>query len=185
MLRRYVGGTRWGNGSRQERDGGTRDCAHRGLGHASPYVDLMVDSSTVEPIKQRAVVAAITHDDVRIWLVHDDSGDPTVSIVRDDPKHAHRHVRPAQAMRGHASEVREGPYFDYVADVLTAASEVVLVGHGKGKGNAVERFMQHSGQRSSDVLHRIVGTGNLNLPHMTNAEIASTARQWWKDHRES
>lgn len=145
----------------------------------------MVDVSTVEPIKERAVVAAITHDDVRIWLVHDDNGDPAVSIVRDDAKHAHRRARPAQARRGHTSEVSEGPYFDYVADVLAAASEVVLVGHGKGRGNAVDRFMRHSGQRSADVLHRIVGTGNLNLPHMTNAEIATTARQWWKAHRES
>jgi hypothetical protein len=144
----------------------------------------MIDASTVEAIKQRAIVAAITHDDVRIWLVHDASGDPAVSIVRDDPKHAHRHVRPAQARRGHASEISEGPYFDYVAEVLAAASEVVLVGHGKGRGNAVERFMRHSSQRKPDVLHRIVGTGNLNLPHMSNAEIASTARQWWQAHRE-
>ena len=154
-------------------------------GHVSTYVVVMIDASTIEPIKERAVVAAVTHDDVRIWLVHDDNGDPAVSIVRADPKHAHRHVRPAQSRRGHASEISEGPYFDYLAEVLMAASEVVLVGHGKGRGNAVERFMRHSGQRFPDVLHRIVGTGNLNLPHMSNAEIASTARQWWKDHREA
>lgn len=56
---------------------------------------------------------------------------------------------------------------------------MVLVGHGKGKGNEVEKFMGHLVETRSPLLARVVGTGVANLPAMTDGEVIAAARERW------
>lgn len=123
-------------------------------------------------------MAAITHDHARIWLLNGDGGDPVLRLERpsDSP---HRHVWPAQSRHGHSSETAEPAYFADLETVLGSASTVVLVGHGKGKGNEVEKFMGHLVETRSPLLARVVGTGVANLPAMTDGEVIAAARERW------
>lgn len=131
-----------------------------------------------DALHERAVVAAVTHDHARIWLLNGESSDPMFRLERpsDSP---HRHVWPAQSHHGHASDTAEPSWFADLEHVLGSASTVVLVGHGKGKGNEVERFMGHLVATRSPLLARVVGTGVANLPAMTDAEIIAAARERW------
>lgn len=79
----------------------------------------------------------------------------------------------------HASETMEPVYFDDIEKVLSGTSKIVLVGHGKGRSNAVDRFMAHLAQAHSPVLGRVIATGVANLPALTDAEVIAAARERW------
>lgn len=139
---------------------------------------LCMNNLDLEKLKDRAVVAAITHDEARIWLLNDDSPNPVLRIERTEPEHVH--VRQAQAHHGHASEIGEINYFDDIADSLANVSTVVLMGHGRGKANAAERFAHHAKNHHKSLLLKIAVTGHINLPAMGDAEIITEARRRWK-----
>ena len=96
-----------------------------------------MEQNILRQIADRSLVAAITHDNARIWLLNEDKEDPVAVVRRIEPEV--RHVRQGQQHHGHASEVAEVPYFAELASVLSVGSNVVLVGHGTGKSNAMNR----------------------------------------------
>lgn len=144
-----------------------------------PYVACMVNPTEAKDVvTDRAVVAAITHDHANVWLLNTNGSEPLTRLDRrsDSP---HRHISPAQSHHMHASETTEPAFFADLEALLGAASRVILVGHGKGKGNEVDRFMGHLARVRSPLLSRVVGTGVANLPAMTDAEVIAAARERW------
>lgn len=132
-----------------------------------------------DSLEGHAVVAAITHNHTRLWLLNDSGADPVLEVLRDDEKMQHGHIKAGQSSHMHENELGEGAYFEYLADVLNQATSLVLLGHGKGKANAMERFVKHVEKHRSSVFARIVGTGVINLPHLSDAEVIAAARSWW------
>ena len=137
-----------------------------------------MSEDAMKQVANRAVVAAITHDETRLWLLNDESQHPMMRISRNEPENIH--VRQAQAHHGHASEIGEINYFNELASVLSHASSVVLMGHGTGKANAAARFEQHVTQHSKPLLAKIAATGIINIPALGDAEIIHEARRQWK-----
>ena len=137
---------------------------------------VVVDPPT--EIVDRSIVAAITHDHARVWLLEEGNAEPIALIER--PLDAeHRRSRPAEIGRGHHSEIGELPWYSLLEHVLGRSKQLILIGHGKGKGNEVDRFMGHLAETRSPLLGRVVGTGIANLPAMTDSEIISAARERW------
>ena len=134
-------------------------------------------NDVLEKIRDRSVVAAVTHDHARVWLLNDESRDPVCEVTRATP--IVRHVRAAQDHHGHASEVAEVPYFTELAAILSVASNVVLVGHGVGKSNAVNRFINHLDVHREALRNRIAATGTANITAMSGGQIIEEARRKW------
>lgn len=132
-----------------------------------------------QSIAGHAIVAAITHNHTRLWLLNDEGSEPVLEVLRDDEKMRHDHIKAGQSSHMHQNELGEIAYFEYLAEVLNQASSLVLLGHGKGKGNAMERFVAHIEKHRSSVFGRIVGTGVINLPHLSDGEVIAAARSWW------
>lgn len=139
---------------------------------------LHMNDDAVKKMVNRAVVAAITHDETRLWLLNDESQHPFFQISRSEPDHAH--VRQAQTHHGHASEIGEVGYFNEIANVLSHASRIVLMGHGTGKANAATRFEQHVSPHWTPLLAKIVATGIINIPALSDSGIIQEARRRWK-----
>lgn len=134
---------------------------------------------SAEQIDGHAIVAAITHNHTRLWLLNDSSVEPVLEVLRDDEKLHHGHIKAGQSSHMHQNELGEVAYFEYLAEVLSRANSLVLLGHGKGKSNAMERFVKHIERHRSRVFERVVGTGVINLPHLSDGEIIAAARSWW------
>ncbi len=79
----------------------------------------------------------------------------------------------------HSSETMEPVFFGEIEKVLSGSSKIVLVGHGKGRSNAVDRFMVHLAESRSPVLGRVIATGMANLPALSDAEVIAAARERW------
>lgn len=137
-----------------------------------------MEQETLRLLADRSLVAAITHDHTRVWLLNEDKDEPVVDVNRERPEH--RHVGPAQAQHGHGDETAEVPYFAEIASVLNVASNVVLVGHGTGKANAMLGFMEYIREHNPSLFRRIAATGTANVPSMTGAQIIHDARKKWR-----
>ena len=123
-------------------------------------------------------MAAITHDHSRAWLLNEDYEEPVVAVIRETPEV--RHVRSGQEHHGHASSLGEVPYFAELATVLSVGSNVVLVGHGTGKANAMNRFVEYLADHNSALHQRIAATGTANIAAMTGSQIIQDARKKWR-----
>lgn len=137
-----------------------------------------MEQTLLRQIADRSLVAAITHDNTRIWLLNEDQEDPVVVVTRQEPDI--RHVRQGQERHGHASEAAEVPYFAELASVLAVGSNVVLVGHGTGKANAMNRFVEYLALHHAQLHQRIAATGNANIAAMSGSQIIQDARVKWR-----
>lgn len=135
--------------------------------------------SAEELLKDRALVAAVTHDLTRVWLLHEESTDPVVVIHR--PGVVHMHARAGQERHGHAAETSEMPYFLEVARVLGLGSNVLLLGHGTGRSNTMERFIAHVEEHHKALRARIVASGNVNIPALSDQQLVNDARHRWPE----
>lgn len=91
------------------------------------------------------------------------------------------HVRDAQHHGGHDTDNCDKAYFEEVAKILAPAGEILLVGHGTGKSNAVLKLIQHLERYHSDVAHKVVGSLDVNVPAMTDGELLAAARAWFDE----
>lgn len=130
-----------------------------------------------ERLRGRALVAAVTHDVTRVWLLHEESTEPVLVIRR--PGVVHMHARAGQERHGHAAETSEAPYFIEVARVLNLGSNVLLLGHGAGRSNTMEQFLGHLETHHEPLLGRIVASRNVNIPALSDQQLVDHARHRW------
>ena len=137
-----------------------------------------MNQEMLRKIADRSLVAAITHDNARVWLLNEDYEEPVIVISRETPEV--KHVRAGQEHHGHATSLAEVPYFAELASVLSVGSNVVLVGHGTGKANAMNRFVDYLADHNSALHQRIAATGTANIAAMTGSQIIQDARKKWR-----
>ncbi|MEI6404710.1 MAG: hypothetical protein WCO64_02930 [Actinomycetes bacterium] len=127
------------------------------------------------------VIAVITRDETRIWSTDAKRGDIPTTIAL--PPVDHHHVREAQHHGGHESTKNDRPYHEAIAQALRPAGEILLIGHGKGKGNSMLQFVQFLESHHHDIAAHVVGTVEEDIVAMTEPEILAAARKWIATHR--
>lgn len=140
-------------------------------------------ANVLEDIHGKFVVVALTKNDARIWLSDATRGTAPETITRPAQDEAHRHVREAQAGHGHKTNHGEREFLEQVATAVAPAADILIIGHGKGKSNAMIRLAQHLERHHPAVAKKVVGAIDANLPAMTEPQILATAREWFEDHR--
>lgn len=132
-----------------------------------------------EDLTNRLVVAVVEQDETRVWLTNAEKGSKPEVI--HPPAARNIHVRGAQSHGGHDSNKTDKEYYEEISKILSPAGEILLVGHGKGKSNAVLKLIQHLERHHSDVAHKVVGSLDLNVPAMTDGELLAAARSWFDE----
>ncbi|MDP4589434.1 MAG: hypothetical protein NWS06_03410 [Candidatus Nanopelagicales bacterium] len=131
-----------------------------------------------EDLTNRLVVAVIEQHETKIW--------PTNAVKGTKPEVIHplsssHHVSEAQHHTGHESEQANKTYFEEISKSLESAGEILLVGHGHGKSNAVLKFIQHLERYHANVAQKVVGSLDINLPALTDGELLAAARAWFDE----
>ena len=130
------------------------------------------------------VAVAVTRDEARIWSSGVESGLRPETLRAPDEKERHHHIREAQHHRGHDTDHADVAFFERLTDEVRGAREIVLVGNGNGKANAMLRLVQYWERKHPDVALKVIGAIDSNLDAMTDAEIAKRVREWWDEYRE-
>ena len=147
----------------------------------------MAEISERYGISHKFVVVAITQDEARIWATGLEKGTHPELIYAPDEKGIHHHVRQAQHRGGHGNDPAERGFFDVLAKELTQASEILLLGHGVGKANAMLRFTQYMERHNPGVAKKVIGAIDADLNALTENQILAKARDWfdWYHHEGS
>ena len=132
-------------------------------------------------ISNKFVVIAITQNDARLWATGLEKGSKPEKIYAPSDKASHHHVRQTQHQGGHAGDPADYGFFDVIADHVKNSAEILLIGHGVGKANAVLRFTQFIERNNPEVAKKVVGAIDSNLNAMSENEILASAREWF-DH---
>lgn len=132
-------------------------------------------------VTDKFVVAVVMRDETRIWTTDAARGEEPNTI--HPASDSHKHVREAQHHGGHDSSSGDKAYYEAISAALSRASEILLIGHGTGKGNSMLTFVQHLERHHQDVAKKIVGAVDENIVAMTEPEILASARAWIKAHR--
>ena len=131
-------------------------------------------------LTNKLVVAVVTRDETRIWATDAAKGEKPNEVHKATGRH--QHVREAQHHGGHDSSKSDKPYYEAIAAELAGAAEILLIGHGKGKGNSMVALVQHLERHHSDVAHKVVGAIDENIQAMTEGELLAAAREWYDHH---
>ena len=126
----------------------------------------------------KVAVAVITHDHTRIWTTDMPKGQPP-ELIDIEQALRHAHVRQAQHHGGHATSQYDEKYFEELAQTLALANEILLIGHGKGKGNYMLQFVQFVEARYPNVARNIIGMLDENIQALTEQQLLELARRWF------
>jgi hypothetical protein len=114
-----------------------------------------------------------------VWLTGVESGTKPLRIVAPSEKTHHHHVRQAQHHRGHDTDHNSPEFYNAIANAIAPANEIVLVGHGKGKADAMLHFTQYLERSHADTAQKVAGAIDIDLEALTEKEILALVREWF------
>lgn len=134
---------------------------------------------TTDP--KRFAIVAITRDEAIIWREGLDSVNPPLRI-KAPVEVDHRHRRTGQFHHGHDTNHRFPDYFESVANELSGAEAILVMGHGKGNGSYGSLLIDHLNQKHRDLGLKVVDLLTVNLPALSIHEVEAHARGWFEEH---
>jgi hypothetical protein len=134
--------------------------------------------SVVESMRRFAFVA-IARDEAIIWNEGLDSLNPPIRI-KAPPEMKHRYMRPAQFHRGHDTDHLPPEYFEEIASYLNDGKSIVIMSHGKGKGNYGLHLMDYLKSKYPQIAAQVVDQLNVNIPALSIHELEAHARGWFE-----
>lgn len=139
---------------------------------------------TLDKSSDKRVLVAITSKEARIWTDGLEKGAEPVIVESPAEKDSVGHLRQTQHQSGHAEDPVDWGYFDFIADEVRDASEILIIGHGDGSGSAAQRFEKFVEEHDQEVAKKIVGNLDENLMAMSENLILAIGREWFDNfHR--
>ncbi len=130
------------------------------------------------------IAIAVTRDEARIWDAGFDKGTKPTTMRAPNEMQRHHHIREAQHHHGHDTEHADIAFFEGLADATADSREIILVGHGTGKANAMLRMVQYWERKRPEAAAKVIGAVDSNLDAMSDAAVLGLVREWWDEHRE-
>ena len=128
---------------------------------------------------RRFAFVAIERDEAIIWNEGLDSVNPPIK-VKPPVEADHRHMRTGQYQHGHDTKHRFPEYFEEVASHLKKAEVIVIMSHGKGKGNYGLHLIDHLNEKHRDLASRVADHITVNIPALSVHELEAYARGWFE-----
>ncbi len=132
-------------------------------------------------ISDKFVVVTVTQNEAKVWATGTSKGTSPEKIFAPASLNDHHHrVDPDFHGRGEGSG--NAKYFEDINASISSASEILLVGHGTGKANAMLQLVQFLERKHPATAHKIVAALDENVDALTESQILSLARDWFASH---
>jgi hypothetical protein len=103
----------------------------------------------------------------------------TISLpVKADRKH----FRLDPNIKGSGEQHEEGIYLEQIAQAIAPAGEILLIGHGKGKGSEMLHLFQYLERKHPLIAEKVAGKLTTDLDSMTEPEVLKLSRRWFDQH---
>jgi hypothetical protein len=127
---------------------------------------------------------AVARDEAQVWTSGLEPGTKPEHLHAPSERGHHHHVRQAQHHHGHDTDHSNAAFYESIVRALNSAGEIVVVGHGTGKANAMLGFIQYLERHHPDVARRVVGAVDSDLTALSSDEVLALVREWFEEHRE-
>lgn len=128
---------------------------------------------------EKLALIAITRDEAKVWR-HGIAPQDLPELVHAPIEVDHRHVRTGQFHHGHDTNHAYPEFYEAVYEMTKEFDVLLLIGHGEGKGSALENFLHYLQKKHPDVAKKVIDHLNLNLNALSDQQITMNARQWFE-----
>jgi hypothetical protein len=132
-------------------------------------------------ISNKFVVVTITQQEARVWATGIAPGSLPEKIYAPIGINNH-HFRDDPKIKGRGDGPGVPVYFEEIVRAISAASEILIIGHGNGKARGMVHFMMYLERKHPELAKKVVDTLDTNIFGMTQPEILAMARDWFKAH---
>ena len=136
-------------------------------------------AQTEQPSRPGRMIVVIDHHAAHVY--QDLGGSRPVDerkVQPYDPYHFHHHLIHKKDAHYRGERVpEEDSFYEEIARDLTPASEVVLIGHARGKSNAAEFLKEYLKAHHTEIFRRVIATENADLSAVTEPEIEALAKR--------
>ena len=95
-----------------------------------------------------------------------------------DPFNFHHHLIHRKEAHYRGERVpEEDSFYEEIAKDITAANEIVLIGHATGKSNAADFLKEYLKNHHPDISRRVIATESADLSAVTEPEIEALAKR--------
>lgn len=132
-----------------------------------------------KPIQSGRMVVVLDHHLARVYQNLDGSRPQDEDAIRPyDPHGFHRHLIHRKEAHYQGERVpEEHSFYEEIACDLAHSQEIVLIGHGTGKSNAVDFLAEYLKKHHGTIYERVIATENADLSSLTEPEIETIARK--------
>lgn len=133
----------------------------------------------LEPVRGKAVVAAIAFHRTSIYPTDASPGERPEHIVAPDP---HGHFQKVHHRAGNPRGIYEADstaYWREIAEALSPAGAILLLGHGKGKANAAHHWLAYVERHRRDVAAKVVADVRVDLDHLDDEQVLGLAQRYF------
>jgi hypothetical protein len=133
----------------------------------------------IELIRDRNVVAVIAFRESSIYASDASQGEHPEHVVATDPRGRFHKVH-HQAGNPKGTYADDSPeYWEALAEALSPAGAILLLGHGKGKANASHHWVAYVEKHRKDVAAKIVADVRVDIDHLTEEQVLRLARHYF------
>ncbi len=133
----------------------------------------------LEQIRGKNVVAAIDFHETVMYVTDAAPRQRPERLVATDP-HGHFHkVHHHSGNPSGAYEDDSPAYWHELADALSPAGAILLLGHGGGKANASHRWVAYVEEHRKDVAAKVVADVRVDIDHLETKQVLGLAQYYF------
>ena len=144
-----------------------------------------ISPAQADTARETDLLAVVDHHEARLYTLHVGADSDTEHSVRPyDPHHFLHHLRHKDQSKEKGQKAHEdATFYERIAQALTAAARIVLVGHGEGDSNAAHHLRAYLEAHHRDIGSRVVVEVSADLPALTEKQLLALGRRAWHPRR--
>ena len=144
------------------------------ISRSSNGVRTTTDSSNPVDLGGKRAVVALDYRGARIYALDAPTHSSPEELTAPDPWHLNHHLhhrKQDKTVSYDLDEMSTTEFFKSLASELQPASEVLLLGHGKGKSNASHLFESYVEKHRRDIASKIVASVRCDVDDITDNQL--------------
>ncbi|MFZ0667588.1 MAG: hypothetical protein WAM97_17700 [Acidimicrobiales bacterium] len=133
----------------------------------------------IDVVRGKRVVTAIDFRLARIYPTNATPEQRPEHIVASDPKGHFHEIHHRAGNPDGTYEADSSEYWRQITEALEPASEILVLGHGKGKANASHHWVSYVEKHRKNVAAKIVADVRVDIDDLDDAQVLRLAQHFF------
>lgn len=133
----------------------------------------------VELVRGKNIVAVVEFHRASIFPTDSSPGELPEHVVATDPRGRFHKVNHHAGNPGGIYEADSLEYWEAITEAVAPAGSILLVGHGTGKANAAQHWLDYVKRHRKDVASKVVADVVVDIDALDDRQILRLAQQYF------